>query len=188
MSNNPGKGTSSIYQENSDAFSSQLDLSTSRHLSPQAKANGQVNRLSKVFDTPSIHKDPHTPPPPPSKPQALRSSSARKTQLQDESEAACQSPSQSTVTKSSRSSLEFCKNTPPQSPGMSFKDLQAKFQQAALDSDHKAVSFHVLFLYVALDYQNLGKKKSNGTFVWTELIMMMFTASSSIAVNLQMAD
>lgn len=138
MSNNPGKGTSSIYQENSDAFSSQLDLSTSRHLSPQAKANGQVNRLSKVFDTPSIHKDPHTPPPPPSKPQALRSSSARKTQLQDESEAACQSPSQSTVTKSSRSSLEFCKNTPPQSPGMSFKDLQAKFQQAALDSDHKA--------------------------------------------------
>ncbi|KAJ2963631.1 hypothetical protein NQZ79_g1368 [Umbelopsis isabellina] len=138
MSNNPGKGTSSIYQENKDAFSSQLDLSTSRHLSPQAKANGQVNRLSKVFDTPTIHKDPHTPPPPPSKPQALRSSNARKTYPQDEPEAACESPSQSTVSNSSRSSREFCRNTPPQSPGMSFKDLQAKFQQAALDSDQKA--------------------------------------------------
>jgi hypothetical protein len=147
MSNNPGQGTSSIYQENKDAFSSQLDLSTNRHLSPHAKANGQVNRLSKVFDTPTIHKDPHTPPPPPSKPQALRSSTSRKTYPQDDPEATCESPTHSNVSNSLRSSREFSRNTPPQSPGMSFKDLQAKFQQAALDSDHKVVSSElVLFL------------------------------------------
>ncbi|KAG2184031.1 hypothetical protein INT44_009042, partial [Umbelopsis vinacea] len=141
MSNNPGQRSSSIYQQ--DAFSTHLDSSNAQHLPPHTKVNGQVNRLSRVFDGAKDH--PYRPPPPPSKPQALRSTTTRRSSRNEESSPPqTHSPSvriQPADRPLSATSITTDDSEPDQAadqPTMSFKDLQAKFQRAASTNETKS--------------------------------------------------
>jgi hypothetical protein len=156
MSINPGQRTSSIYQQDKDAFSSQLDLSAARHGSAHAKANSQVNRLSRVFDGSKGQR----PPPPPSKPQALRSSTAihrasRSDEIAIAADHSSHSPNEhfsdrpmSAASSASESVTETAAaDAMTEAPTLSFKDLQAKFQRAASNTtDVKSVSFFTLLI------------------------------------------
>ncbi|KAH8552000.1 hypothetical protein BGW37DRAFT_295918 [Umbelopsis sp. PMI_123] len=142
MSNNPGQRLSSIYQQDKDAFSAQLDSSNAHHLPPHMKANGQVNRLSKVFDA---AKDQHRPPPPPSKPQALRSSTTQRSSRNDDSLSTQEQyptlrihPADRPLSATSSTTAESDPDQSSDSPSLSFKDLQAKFQRAASTTDMKS--------------------------------------------------
>lgn len=145
MSNNPGQRSSSIYQQDKDAFSTHLDSSNAHHLPPHTKANGQVNRLSRVFDG---GKDQYRPPPPPSKPHALRSSTTRKSGRNEEPSSSQEhfpsvriQPADRPLSATSATTEESEPDQATDPPTMSFKDLQAKFQRAASTNETKSVSF-----------------------------------------------